>query len=251
MVVMLTLYNTPHSTCSQKVRFCLTEKKLDWIDVNINLANTEHLTLEYLKINENGVAPTLVNDKNVIKDSSVICEYIDEIFRGSANVQSLTPEDLIKRAEMRSWVRFIEEVPTPAVRVPSFNMAFVSRFKGFSRDKFHDQQSDIRPLRKEFYRRMGPNGFDCEDFKSAVEKIYTTTNRMELLPQKGPWLIGRSYSIADIILAPLLNRMDDLGFTKIWGYDCPCVVDWIKHIRVRPAFQAFCKGTRLSELHNL
>ena len=245
---MLTLYNTPHSTCSQKVRMCLAEKGLDWHDANIDLAKNEHLTPEYLKINENGVIPTLVHDKIIVKDSSVICEYIDEVFQ----VHSLTPKDPIKRAAMRSWMRFIEEVPTPAVRVPSFNMAFLTRFKGLSKNQFYDQQSDIRPLRKEFYRRMGPDGFNKEDFISAIEKIYTTTKRMERSLEEGPWLIGGSYSIADIILAPLLDRMDDLGFAKIWNSDFPNVVNWFKRIQVRPAFQrAFHKGTRLSELHNL
>ena len=102
-------------------------------------------------------------------------------------------------------MRLIEKVPTPSVRVPSFNMAFLSRFKGLLLSQFHDQQSDIRPLRKEFYGRMGPKGLDSEDFESAIEKFQTTTKRMELSLKKGPWLIGRSYSIADIILAPLLD----------------------------------------------
>ena len=115
--------------------------------------------------------PLLVHDENIIKDSSVICDYIDEIFRGLANAQPLTPEDALKKAEMRSWMRFIEEVPTPTVRVPSFNMAFLSRFKGLPQSQFHNQQSDIRPLRKEFYRRMGPKGFNSEDFESAIEKL--------------------------------------------------------------------------------
>jgi hypothetical protein len=62
---------------------------------------------------------------------------------------------------------------------------------------------------------MGPKGFNSEDFESATEKFQTTTKRMELSLQKGARLIGRTHSITDIILTPLLDRMDDLGFTKI------------------------------------
>ena len=193
-----------------------------------------------------------MHDENIIKDSNVICEDTDEVFSELASGQSLTPEDPIKKDEMRSWMQFIEKVPTPAVRVPSFNMAFLSRFKGLSLSQFHDQQSDIRPSRKEFYRRIGRKGFDSEDFESAIEKLQTTTKRMDQSLKKGPWLIGRSYSIADIILVPLLDRMDDLGFTRIWSHDCPNVVNWFKRIRSRLAFQqALYKGTRFSELHNL
>ena len=251
-VLMLELYNTPHSTCSQKVRICLAEKQLDWVNINIDLAKNEHLTAKYLEINENGVVPTLINKGEIIKDSSVICEYIDEVFRGPNENQSLTPKDPIKRAAMRSWMRFIEEVPTPAVRVPSFNMAFLPRFKGLSKNQFYNQQSDIRPLRKDFYRRMGPDGFNKLDVESAVEKIYTTAKRMNRSLEFGPWLIGESYSIADIILTPLIDRMDDLGFADIWNNEFPNVSDWFQRIRARPSFQiTFYKGTRLSELHNL
>ena len=97
MLMMLTLYNTPHSTCSQKVRFCLAEKKFEWIDVHIDLANNEHLSPKYLLINDNGVVPTLVHDENIIKDSNGICEDTDGVFSELANGQSLTPEDPIKK----------------------------------------------------------------------------------------------------------------------------------------------------------
>jgi|TARA_B100000315_G_scaffold260369_1_gene321193 glutathione S-transferase len=134
---MLELYNTPHSTCSQKVRICLLEKNLEWTDRHVNLATKEHLSPEYLKINPNGVVPTLIHDGTIITDSSVICEYIDEVFPEPA----LAPADPAQKAAMRSWLRFIEEVPTVVVRVPSFNMAFLPRFEGLSVDEFHDQQA--------------------------------------------------------------------------------------------------------------
>jgi glutathione S-transferase len=76
---MLTLYNAAHSTCSQKVRICLAEKDLPFADMRLDLGKSkDHLKPEYLKINPNGVVPTLVDDGDIITDSSVICEYLDE-----------------------------------------------------------------------------------------------------------------------------------------------------------------------------
>ena len=54
---MLELYNNAYSTCSQKVRLALAEKKIEWIDRQIIFAKSEHLTPEYLKLNPNGVVP--------------------------------------------------------------------------------------------------------------------------------------------------------------------------------------------------
>jgi glutathione S-transferase len=70
----LTLYNAAHSTCSQKVRICLAEKKLPFKNVKLDISKAkEHLRPEYLKINLNGVLPTLVDAYDIIIDSSVIC----------------------------------------------------------------------------------------------------------------------------------------------------------------------------------
>ena len=78
---MLKLYNAAHSTCSQKVRICLAEKHLPFEDIKLDLGRgKDHLKAEYLKLNPNGVVPTLTDDDNIIIiiDSSVICEYLDE-----------------------------------------------------------------------------------------------------------------------------------------------------------------------------
>jgi len=105
---MIELYHSPISTCSQKVRLCLAEKKLEFTHRVIDFSMMEQLSDEYLAINPNGVVPTLVHDGKVIVDSSVICEYIDETWTEPA----LSPEDAYGRAQMRAWMRYFEEVPT-------------------------------------------------------------------------------------------------------------------------------------------
>ncbi|MEP7032276.1 MAG: glutathione S-transferase family protein [Pseudolabrys sp.] len=242
---MLTLYNAAHSTCSQKVRICLAEKNLKFEDIRLDLGKgKDHLKPDYLKINPNGVVPTLVDDGAVIIDSSVICEYLDERFPAVP----LTPADLVERATMRAWMRFLEEVPTAAVRVPSFNMGFLPRFDGLDRKQFEAEQSDIRPIRKQFYRRMGPSGFKKEDVDASIEQLTNTCARMDKALAHGPWLLGAQYSLADIIVAPLIDRMADLGFTAIWDPKFPRVTDWYARMQARPAFQqSFYPGARLSE----
>jgi glutathione S-transferase len=241
---MLTLYNAAQSTCSQKVRICLAEKHLPFDDVRLDLGKgKDHLKPEYLKINPNGVVPTLIDDGNVIIDSSVICEYLDEKY---PEVR-LTPDDLVQRAKMRAWVRFLEEVPTAAVRVPSFNMGFLPRYEGLSREQFNAQQADIRPIRKQFYRRMGPSGFKKDDVDASLEQLGSTCRRMHEALADGPWLLGTQYSLADIIAAPLIDRMADLGFSEIWE-PYPRVTEWYQRIQARSAFQAtFYPGARMSE----
>jgi len=76
---MFKLYNNAYSTCSQKVRLVLAEKGIHWEDVQISFKDNEHFAPWYLKLNPNGVVPTLQHDDTVVVDSSVIMEYLDEV----------------------------------------------------------------------------------------------------------------------------------------------------------------------------
>jgi len=127
-------------------------------------------------------------------------------------------------------------------------MGFLPRFEGLNRQQFEAEQSDIRPLRKQFYRRMGTGGFKRADVEASIEQIGNTCRRMDAALAAGPWLLGDQYTLADIIVAPLIDRMNDLGFSYVWIKDMPRVQDWYERRQARPAFQAtFYKGSHMSE----
>ncbi len=128
-----TLYNAPQSTCSQRVRFVLNAKGLQFEEKKLDLLAGDQLKPDYLMLNPNGVVPTLDHDGNIVIDSSVIIEYLDEIAPEPA---SFTPRAPVGRAKMRALMRFIDEMPAAAVRVPTFNLAFLPRFAAMSEEEF-------------------------------------------------------------------------------------------------------------------
>ena len=242
----LELYNSPMSTCSQKVRLCLAEKRLDWVDRRLDYYKNEYTSPDYLKLNPNGVVPTLVHDGQAITDSSVICEYLDEMFPDP----SLVPQDPVLRARMRAFMRFAEEVPTPAIRVPSFRIVAPRRFAGMDAETFDRDVASRKPLRKHFFRKMGTAGFSDEDLQIALDQLALTVQRMQGALVEGPWLIGQSYSIADIVVIPTIDRMNDLGLAGIWD-SAPRVAEWYDRARERQAYAAtYYPGSRLSDTYD-
>ena len=76
---MLELYHNINSVCAQKVRIALEEKGQEAKEHLLTLQGDQN-DPAYLKLDPNGVVPTLVHDGNVIAESSLILYYIDEAF---------------------------------------------------------------------------------------------------------------------------------------------------------------------------
>jgi glutathione S-transferase len=77
-----------------KVRLCLAEKGLSWENRFVDLIKLEHMTPQYLELNPNGLVPTLVHDGVPIYESTLINEYLDEVFQDVR----LMPADPVERA---------------------------------------------------------------------------------------------------------------------------------------------------------
>jgi glutathione S-transferase len=237
------LYNAPQSTCSQRVRFVLNGKGVPFDEVRLNLLEGDQLKPDYLKLNPNGVVPTLDHDGQVVIDSTVIAEYLDEVLPET----SFTPEDPVARARMRTLMHFIDEMPAAAVRVPTFNLAFLPSFQKMSREAF-TAMAESKPLRREFMLTMGQTGFPKAEMAAALARLRRSYQRMDAEIEKsgGPWLLGKEITLADVTVMPAMVRMHDLGMAD-WQ-DLPRVVTWFDSIRAHPAFKpTFYPGSLLSE----
>ena len=237
------LYNAPQSTCSQRVRFVLNAKGAPFDEVRLNLLEGDQLKPEYLKLNPNGVVPTLNHDGAIIIDSTVITEYLDEISPDN----SFTPEGPVARARMRTLMHFIDEMPAAAVRVPTFNLAFLPSFQKMSRESFV-AMAESKPLRREFMLTMGQTGFPKADMDAALVRLRRTYERMdaEIERSGGPWLLGKKVTLADVAVMPSMIRIHDLGMPD-WQ-DLPRIVTWFDNIRAQPAFKpTYYHGSLLSE----
>lgn len=246
---MLELYHADRSTCSQKVRICLAEMGLPFVPHPVNLMAGEQLTPQYLEINPNGVVPALVHDGAVVVESTVICEYLCEVF---PDPQHLLPADALGRARVRAWLRYIDEVPSMAVRVPTFQLALVPFYRRMSERQFAEF-IEAMPLRKYFFQKMGREGFSELEYANSLEQLRRSFARLAPALERTGWIAGDHYTIADLCMVPVVRRVADLGLAKLWdGY--PAVGAWFERVAARPAYaQAFYPGTdfELAEIRKM
>ena len=241
--VSLVLYNAPQSTCSQRVRFVLHAKGIAFAEQRLDLFTGDQLRPEYLALNPNGLVPTLVHDGRVIIDSSVIMEYLEEVFEPLG----LVPDDPALRAAMRALMRFIDEGPTPAVRVPSYQTAFLRHFQSMSEPEFL-ALAESKPLRKDFLLRMGRTGFPAAEIEQAEDRLRRGVRRIAdaIRQHGGPWLLT-TFTLADVAIMPVLIRMEDIGMASFWR-EMPEIDRWLEMIKQQPAFApTYVHGALLSE----
>ena len=113
---MLELYHHGSSVCAAKVRMVLAEKRLEWEGHYLDILKGDQFDPDYLKLNPKGVVPTLVDDGVVIRESTLICEYLDEKFPDPP----LRPADPAGKVRMRYWTKFLDEYLHPMCAVITF-----------------------------------------------------------------------------------------------------------------------------------
>jgi glutathione S-transferase len=229
----LVLYHAWVSSASRRVRLVLEEKQTPYQSILVDLMEFEQHSPEYLRLNPNGFVPTLVHDGVPIIESSVICEYLDDVFP-ALPLRPSSPRD---RARMRVWSKWTDEVVIRAFQVANWN-----RMMAPTARKWTDEEVEWRlevvpvPDRREDWRRMAREPFTETEIAHAVANIRRTLERMEADLADGPWLAGVDFSLADIHLSPYIVRINEHAGRGIQLQDYPRTAAWWRRLTARPAF---------------
>ena len=232
---MLELYHFWDSPCCFKVRLVLAEKGLDWTERYIATHRFEHFRPDYGKLNRHCKIPTLVHDGTPFIQSSGIARYLDERFPDPP----LQPGDPGARAVMREWIAEEQEYLFPLIVTLSFNLMMKLRSAGFGMEQLKEWslRHPDQDRAQDYLRRVsGPA--DCSAVDAAAAKFHWHMSHLErtLNASGGPWICGPHYSLADICVAPILDRVEYLDLARLWA-DLPAVGAWYARVKKRPAFQ--------------
>src|SRR5262245_54134022 len=172
---MLELYHSGLTTCSKQVRHCLREKGLPYKSRYVELWRYENLSPDYLKLNPNGVVPTLVHDGHPIINSFCINEYIEDAFPEP----SLRPADPKERARMRYWAWTADEVHLQLARLTHARMlqASVNDLSDADRQTMLNQTPV--PEKRDRWRILTKGGYSPEQLDAALDGVLFVFGRMQ------------------------------------------------------------------------
>jgi stringent starvation protein A len=168
---MMVLYSGTTCPFSQRCRFVLFEKGMDFEIRDVDLYNKpEDISI----MNPYGQVPILVERDLILYESNIINEYIDERFPHP----QLMPADPVMRARARLFL---------------FN---------FERELFiHVQQLERRDAQKDAGKAMEKARLQVRDRLTQLTPIF----------MKNKFMLGDDFSMLDVAIAPLLWRLDHYG----------------------------------------
>ena len=226
----LLLYTSVESACAQKVRLVMAEKQLSWEERALNLRRGDQFDPEYLKLNPNAVVPTLVHDGLVIRESTIINEYLDEVFPEPP----LKPADPGLRSQMRLWAKTVEEEVHPAIGVLTYAVVLRQQMNEMKSPQELERhfQSITDPKRRERQQQTHQLGLASPAVKGALETLQGIIMQMDSALARGPWLCGADYSIADAAFAPYMVRLEALKMDALWN-NAPRFSAWLTSVTTR------------------
>jgi len=229
----LKLYHGGFSVCSAKVRVGLAEKNFAWESFPIDLVAGEQFDPNYLKINRNGVVPSLIDDGTVITESSIILEHIDML----SPHNRLMPAGRMLQSATRLWLLRCLEIHS-AINTMTFST--VNRHNILAAntpEQIADSIAKIpNPKAAAKRRDLLDNGLASAHVTSDFQVLATLFDDMQSALEKSTWLMGNEYSMADTAVIAYIDRLDRLGMAGMWEERTPKVGEWLNASKSRPSY---------------
>ncbi|MGH8265238.1 MAG: glutathione S-transferase family protein [Steroidobacteraceae bacterium] len=231
---MLELYHGEPSANSMKPMLLLKEKGIDFVSHYLDLGKFDQHQPDFVKVNPNGQVPVLVHDGTVITESTVINEYLEDVFPRPA----FRPRHPAERARMRIWSKFVDEYFCPSLSILGWQAIIPTFVKDLTPAELEAKIAKI-PLKEQQDKwRTAAKSFSTEVLTESRRKLHTSIDRMEAALQSARWLAGESYSLADINTYSMVAAMPRLMPDIVNAMDTPRIVAWLDVMSARPAVKA-------------
>lgn len=232
---MLALYHFGPVANSLTPLLCLLEKGLEFENHALDSRKWEHHDPAFRAINPEGMVPVLVHDGRVVRESTVINEYLEDVFPEVP----LRPSDPWLCAEMRVLTKYVDENFCPALTVLGAHGAtpFASKIDKTEMARRLAEMPNEQVRRK--WATVSEAGYSEEQLVDACRRLANCVAKLEgLLAGGGPWLLGEDYSLADIKWYSMAAALPRAMPQECSPEAAPAITSWLERMAARPAVQA-------------
>jgi len=236
---MLELYHWEPNTFSLKPLIALHEKGLEFRSRYVDFLNFEQVDLPFaainieVKHNPEGEGPILVHNGAVMTESFFINLYLDEAFPE----RPLRAEDAASRWRVLMWGRFANEVLAPAIGTLGCHKYLAPLLAKHDRRAAEQAIARMATIeQREAWTAALNDAYTAELLEDSRRKIGVAVQKIEGALADADWLVGASYSLADIDVFALLHTVSNLVPGAL--DTAPRTAAWLVRIRGRSAVKA-------------
>lgn len=238
---MLTLYSFGPAANSLKPMLALYEKQLEFVPRFLDPVKFEQHEEWYKKINPRGQVPALEHDGRIITESTVICEYLEDVF---PQQNPLRPRDPFDTAQMRIWTKWVDEYFCWCVSTLAWERLIGPMARKLSDEEFEAKVKRIPVPEQQAKWRSARAGFSKQVLEEELRKVRTSVEKLESRLGESEWLACSHYTLADICNFAIANGMERTFPELVNASATPHLVAWIRRINERPAAQKMFANAR-------
>lgn len=228
----LKYYHAEPLANSLKSMIPLKEKGLAYESIYVDLHKFEQHSAWFTAINPEGQVPVLDHDGTIITHTTVINEYLEDVFPDIP----LRPLDPVGRARMRYWNKFVDEQVMNYVSMHGWHRMVGVIARSIEDGEFEKLLEHI-PLpdqRKKW--ATARSGFSEADLANATAKIEYALDKVETQLTQTDWLAGDAFTLADINFYSHCGMMIERMFPEMEvAKRAPHLVAWRDRVSARPA----------------
>jgi len=226
----LRYYHAEPVANSLKSMIPLKEKGLEFESVYVDLHKFEQHSDWFVKINPEGQVPVLDHDGTIITHTTVINEYLEDVFPDIP----LRPRDPVGAARMRYWNKFIDEHVMNHVSMHGWHRMVGVIARNIESGEFEKLLENI-PLpdqRKKWLTAR--SGFSETDLANATDKIVYAVDKVEKQLGETRWIAGNDFTLADINFYSHCGMMIERMFPDLdIARRAPRLVEWRDRMTAR------------------
>ncbi|XP_021284435.1 glutathione S-transferase TCHQD isoform X1 [Herrania umbratica] len=233
------LYHHPFSLDSQKVRLALEEKGIDYTSFHVNPIVGKNMDDSFFRMNSSAKLPVFKNGSYTIFDTIEIILYIERIAVVSVGNNGIA----FSSEEVIEWMRKIQEWNPKYFtlsHIPDKYRTFVSKFL---RKVVIARMAESPDLASAYHCKLREAYKTEEKLKNAdvlrrsKEHLVQLLDEVETKLNETTYLVGDEFTMADVMLIPVLARLVLLDLEDEYIFSRPNIAGYWGLVQQRPSYK--------------
>ncbi|XP_044512020.1 glutathione S-transferase TCHQD-like [Mangifera indica] len=236
------LYHHPISLDSQKVRLALEEKGIDYTSFHVNPITGKNMDSSFFRMNLHAKLPVFKNGSHIIFDTIEIIQYIERIAVISSG--AVSADDLTSSSrEVVGWLHKIQDWDPKYFtlsHIPEKYRCYVSKFL---RRVVIARMAESPNLATAYHWKL-KEAYETEDklknpdvVKRSKEHLVRLLDEVETKLNETSYLAGEAFTMADVMLIPVLERLVLLGLEDEYVNCRPNIAEYWSIVQHRPSYK--------------